>query len=189
MKTRMILLICCLFLISAIGLKVSFVSASNSQDDVEINIKEINYRGGNIYDITIEVLFHDMKLYNDNVLLSYHIYDMNSKEVIVFENERLPINLDNGKTLIDYTIKVDESIKDCIITFDLVDQDNSYWFSLNDKIKMKTFDIKHSYNSIKSNLAILKNEILDHPYIFIINVLVCISALSAAIYIKKKEIL
>lgn len=94
----------------------------------------------------IDVQFYDRALYNDQVLLSYHIYGEDG-EMLVAENQRIAFELnDQGTATVPVTVACADlpelaEIERALVQFDLVDQKNAFWFSGNDSIGFQTASI------------------------------------------------
>ncbi len=124
-----------LFFLSAIlGVFLAAFPVANAQEtkhsDVQIAISEPTY-GGSRMTAEATVTFNDLTLYNESIYFSYHIESDNG-EVLVFENPRYPVVLnEQGVGTIPFEISYaslpqEEKLNIC---FDLVDQENVYWFS------------------------------------------------------------
>lgn len=104
-----------------------------------------------IFFVDVSVSFHDRALYNEQVYLSYHIVDENG-EMLGYENQRLPLSLDEtGNAWM--TVGIDASTipaardgTEVWIQFDLVDEQNIYWFSGNTAISFQEAQIKCDYS-------------------------------------------
>ncbi len=169
------------------------VKAENNFDVQIIPITESEVYNKD-FESEVEIIFSNENLYNEQVYLSYHIFNQNN-ELLVPENQRVPINLDsNGKSRVKLNITLNDikelkNEKILYITYDLVDEKNQYWFSTDKDIRFDTFSILYEYNNLKRIQMSLKLEILNNPIIFVINILCCIGAVTAYYIIKKREIL
>ena len=125
------------------------VSANNNHEIssvvISTNINKVQFKKQ--FNGTVIVYFNDLNLYNNNVKLSYHIYDQNDQN-IQFENERLSLTLVDGKATTNVSIDLDKidtvkDLKKCIIKFDLVDEQNVYWFYNNPSISFDSINIQY----------------------------------------------
>lgn len=192
MKRRflIIIIIICCFLVNT-----SIVYANEKDFDVQITpiSKQVVY--DNNFESEVEIIFKTKELYNEQVYLSYHIYGENKSEALVFENQRIPLVLDDeGVAKVKLLIALNEIAelkkeRKLFIQYDLVDEKNVYWFSLNDKINFESFDTTYIHNTLKRITQSLKYEITSNPIIFSINILCCIVAVYTYYIIKKKELL
>lgn len=149
--------------------------AAETLSDISIQLLDKQNINESYIEASVEVCFYNMDYYNDQVYLSYHIFDELGKNYI-YENERIKINLDeNGKAKIDLNINLTEANnnsrnKNKIIEFDVVDEENIYWFSTNNEIKFQTDNL----NTKISMAEKLIKEIQSGTLIFVINVIVFI---------------
>lgn len=142
----------CFILIGAIIMcsNIIHVYAMSGQDNVsteittDIDLKQSKKQ----FNGTVFIKFYDTTLYNENVKLSYHIYDLHDN-ILIFENERLPFMPVNGTAEVKVSIDLNSieqlaNQKNYIIRFDLVDEQNIYWYRDNPNIHLKTIDINYS---------------------------------------------
>lgn len=161
----------------------------------EIEVLSEKETADNVFIADVRVKFNDLSKYNDAIYLSYHISDspeyVKSPERGIFENERFNVvlNENNSATL---KIQLDCSrldYSDVYVQFDLVDQNNAYWFSLAES-NFISCDFIHVYNKgIKAFAKRMSNEISNNLFIFILNCIAVIITIVIIIYIKKKRIL
>lgn len=140
-----------LLLIIIFGINVDIINATvknqeNASVVITTDIKKTQSQKQ--FEGNVVIHFYDNSLYNENVKLSYHIYDKNNN-IIVFENERIPFVLENGKANVNISINLDEikaieGLKYCTVRFDLVDEKNVYWFNDNKNISFQTVDIQYA---------------------------------------------
>lgn len=118
--------------------------------------------------VNAEVFFGQTELYNDQVKLSYKIYD-SDMELISGENERYELGFDGAKGTAQMQLSLSKiaetSGKDSlIIRFDLVDEKNIYWFGDSPAIDLQSETIEYKYDKgyeIKKQYM----YILCHQYI------------------------
>lgn len=86
--------------------------------------------------VDVTVSFEDMELYNDSIRLSYHAVSAEGQD-IAFENQRIPVVLGEGNSM-TCTVAVDMAGfpegTDAYLKFDLVDEENGFWFSYNPEV-------------------------------------------------------
>lgn len=133
MKLKIGMLIFAIMFFSAFaGLKVCAVSGQ--EYDASAVFKTGYSYSSNVIEGNISVDVAD-ELYNENVKLSYHIEDVNGN-MLVFENERISVS---GMQLpAEVPIRIDlnglfaeTGISQAVVCFDLVDEENIYWFGSN----------------------------------------------------------
>lgn len=129
-------------------------------DHYRINAEGNNYKAvitcnlpneTNDYFISAEVLvqFVTPSLYNDGVKLSYKIYDTDLN-LMLGENERIPLEVTEGTAKVSLDIDINElgiaKGEEIILIFDLVDENNIYWFRDNPFIEFETPQIRIRYD-------------------------------------------
>lgn len=152
----------------------SDIRASEKSNEIEISVlSNQEYYQPNM-EVQVQVKFNNHDKYNDQVYLSYHIYDHEEKE-LVWEGERLPIQLNEDFTAkvnldIDLTKYVDiNKNKVVYVKFDLVDQKNVYWLSDNEEEDSQLPIIKYEKNEFKEYLEIYISAVTENTIIFILN--------------------
>ncbi len=146
--------------------------------DVTIIINSENQEYSQEFQSDIDVIFENKLLYNENLFLSYHIVDRNGNELL-FENQRIPITLENGifSTIVDINLKnISNNVKNMIVQFDILDAENERWYSL-DNVDLNTTNLFIDLNPTKAFLEKSKKTINQHIYIFYMNCLVSIVVL------------
>nr|WP_315023654.1 hypothetical protein [uncultured Aminipila sp.] len=139
----------------------------------------------------LSVNFSSNELYNENVFISYHVYDMKQNEIL-FEGERLPIPPPKNKTsIINFTSDLKKypelkKYEKYEIKFDVVDQKNLYWFSLNPNLVFKTDSISFNSDFAKKIVITFTSSIKKSPIIFSINLCFLILSIVLYFYIKKR---
>lgn len=139
------------------GTLVSSARAEHTPQ-VEIAAGEPRY-GEKGFAVDVTVTFYDTSLYNDHVLLSYHILSADGAESLVFENPRLPLSVDaNG--VARQTVSVDrvsqpllEPIDSAAIRLDMVDEANVFWFFDNPNVDLKTAELPYDATLLVSETA------------------------------------
>lgn len=117
-------------------LPVSGSAVSEDTAQVSVLVDEISYSITHVT-VTVTVKFEDESLYNRNVYLSFHSYDVND-ELMEFENQRIPVTLDkNNEMRYAFVISMNTYPEntDVSLQFDLVDQGNVFWFSTNPAVR------------------------------------------------------
>lgn len=143
---------------------------------------------GLLVDVTVS--FADASLYNEQVYLSYHIVD-ETGEMLAFENQRLPLSLDKDNSAL-VTVSVNDSTVPetpngtaAKVQFDLVDQQNVYWFSLNNTISFQGAEV--AYDSAQVAGAGIRAQIFAAVPIVLNALLWIVFALLLFRYMRKKN--
>ena len=117
----------------ALTIIFSFPPAAGAvQGDVSFLVTSQNYTPAGVI-LGVQIIFRDPSLYNDKVYFSYHMVS-ESGETLRYENDRYPISLQaDGTADIELSIACGqfpelEGKQTAWIQFDLVDQQNVYWF-------------------------------------------------------------
>ena len=160
----------------------SDIRASEKSNEIEISVlSNQEYYQPNM-EVEVQVKFNNHDKYNDQVYLSYHIYDNEEKE-LVWEGERLPIQLNEGfigkvDLNIDLTKYVDIDKNEVVyVKFDLVDEKHVYWLSDIKEEDSQLPIIKYEKNKFKGYLNIYKSAVTEHTIIFILNFATFIAAI------------
>lgn len=163
------------------------VYAAEPTPDVSIQLCETPQVGDAEIAATVLIKFSEMDLYNDNIYLSYHIYDAGG-DAIINENQRVKIDLDNqGTQRLELTINYSEAkaiTKDdrLVVIFDIVDEKNAFWFSDKDSIVFSSAKIDTHRTVAEKLLA----EIGESKVIFGINITVSVICIIAVIFQYRK---
>ena len=149
--SKVVCLIC--FLLFVVIIPPSF-AFGDGDTQVRIIADEQNY-GDYGFSCKVTVVFNDLALYNEHVMLSYHVFTPDGKDLAIFENPRIPMNIDENGIAVQ-VVSVDEisqpmleGIETAIVRFDLVDESNLYWFLDNTNIVIQTMDLRYD-TSLKS---------------------------------------
>lgn len=116
------------------------------QPQVTITTDATSYAQSQFF-VDVTVVFFDEALYNEQVYLSYHILDSDG-EMLAFENQRLPMSLDEDgcawMTVAIDAVAMPETANGPVarIQFDLVDEQNFYWFLDNTAISFQAAQIE-----------------------------------------------
>lgn len=142
------------------------------------------------FEVSVKVQFEDESLYNDNVYLSYHVYDALGENLLKYENQRIKIKLDeNSQMVCTLAIDLTEVMKNAdavVVKYDIVDQANLYWFADKPEVKFSTVKINCELDWGRASLRTLKNGVTTHPLIFLINLIVTISVVGLILYLRRK---
>ena len=117
-----------------VGENVVLGNAVTIKTDID-SMQTTNVISGNVM-----VTFENMAYYNEGIKLSYHIYGKDGEE-IAYENERTPVVISEGNSVVipfelDKTkISSISGLKDFQLKFDLVDEQNMFWFSKAENIQ------------------------------------------------------
>lgn len=142
------------------------------------------------FESTIRIRFFDDELYNDDVYLSYHVYDASGDNLVQYENQRVKINLDEkGEMICTVTLDLKDILRNTekvVVRYDIVDQGNLYWFADNSDICFSTISISCEVDQSSANLRTLISGVTVHPIIFTINVLVSLIMIAAIVCVRRK---
>lgn len=161
--------------------------------DADVVITNMSYEEefSEKFESEVKVCFLNKELYNDNVFLSYHIFDASGNDLLQYENQRIKIRLDDkGEMKCTVAIDLEEILKDSdavIVRYDIVDQSNLYWFADNSEMGFSTIDIKCRIDRSSANLRTLKNGVMSHPVIFAINFIMAIVMIIVVLFVKRKS--
>lgn len=166
---------------------VYFFSSYATEDGfaVEIKVADNQQVYSYIFDTNVEVIFHDINLYHENLFLSYHVYEADGA-LVEYENQRIPIIMETNSS--SYPLKIDLSAfsdssntKKFIVEFDIIDIQNIYWYSDGD-LRFKADNLYVEQNFTKAFLSGVFSPIQQHPYIFAVN---CICLLMSVVVVVK----
>lgn len=142
--------------------------------------------------ITVGIDFSQYSAYNDNMYLSYHIYDKNSEECLLYDNERkLIVKSDNRNVVeMEMNIKIPKELssKELYIVYDVLDLNAGCWLSQQDRTIVSD-ETYYNKSVAKGMLQQLQREIFSNLVIFCVNVVVFVGCIIAIYIIKKKQIL
>lgn len=188
--------LCILFLpiyFISIILPVKEISAQEEEKDVMIEnlTYDIEYEAQ--FETKVRVRFLNRDYYNENLYLSYHIYTKDGKTLLSYENQRINIQADDNfealmKVFIDLSdILKQTKEKEIMVQFDIVDQENVYWFLDNTNIKFDTFSVYCTIDKGAATLRTLKNGVSEHPIILITNLLFSLFLIAGLVYVRKNR--
>lgn len=149
----------------------------------------------NIYsrDTTLDlgIDFSNYNDYNNNLYISYHIYDAQSGDCVLYDNERRLIDKksNQSKILVSMDIKIPKELrnKKLYITYDILDLNSETWLSQKEGL-LEADVTNYEKNMGKSIRQKLKGEIYSRPVIFCINIVVFVGMLLLIVIIKNKKI-
>ncbi len=141
--------------------------------------------------VQLDVIFHDMRWYNDELYLSYHIYDKKG-ELLAFEGERIKIEIGPGDEVRGFPVALDladfpetEKELDAVIAFDIVDQKNAFWFSMNSEVNFQAASVIYN-GHFPSRARSVVIKALHRPLILAVNLLACM-LLGIGCYLYRKD--
>lgn len=182
---------CLLSLLIVLIVNSGTVLAANDVD-VSLNVDKENVYDTN-FTANIVVKFYNFDYYDDTVYLSYHICDSSDND-IQFENERVPLIIDdNGEA----SIKLDVSLEglekkyksqDLYIKYDIVDESRAYWFLTYDDISFTGAKTLYQNNPTMKNITSLREQIVLHPIIFIVNLSLLVVTIYILTILRKSEL-
>ncbi len=129
--------------------------------------------------VQLDIIFHNKSWYNDRLYLSYHIYNPEG-ELLLFEGERTLIENGSGGEVRNFPIVLNLADfsetrvqKDVMVTFDIVDEGNSFWFSYSPEMSFRAASVRYNGHFP----ARMKSVILKMFYrlpIFLLNIAACV---------------
>lgn len=161
--------------------------------DADVVITNMSYEEefSEKFESEVTVCFLNKDLYNDDVFLSYHVFDASGNDLLQYENQRIKIRLDDkGEMKCTIAIDLEEVLRDTdtvIVRYDIVDQSNLYWFADNSEISLSTIDIKCRIDRSSATIRTLKSGVMSHPIIFAINFVVAIVMVIVLVYMRRKS--
>lgn len=173
---------------------IEYIYATEHGEDVSIMISSNDKEQySKQFDANVTINFIQKDLYNENVYLSYHVVDDNGKEIL-WEGKRFPLSFDSdGKTSMNVNLDLSygtptANVHKGKIKFDLVDEENAYWFSTNTEISFSSEEINLDDSFSKRLFGTLAASIGNNPIIFSVN-LICFLIFVLSFYkIKKSEL-
>ena len=92
----------------------------------------------------VRITTTDIGLFHDGVRLSWHIFDQNGSD-LVYENKRIPVTMESDGAAV-VPVEIDLAAlglapQEIFIRFDLVDEENLFWFSANPGIALTQEEI------------------------------------------------
>lgn len=180
-----------IIILTAVFLSVNCIVADGIEKSVDVEIQvsdEVKYTDVGV-DVPVDIFFNNISYFNDQVYLSYHIFDTDGNPVIS-ENERIKIDINDAghyRTVLRIDLSMAESIElreNLCLNFDIVDEKNAYWFSTKEDLVFQTVTI--GFN--KTMQQKLVEEIRNSKLIFLGNILCFIGVCIAVgwFYIKAK---
>lgn len=185
---KLCMTVCMLFIFIFNGTYV----LAQEKSDVELTF-DSSKQFSNPFNIDVGIIFNDPSLYNQYVFLSYHVYDIQDQELI-WEGKRTVIKMktkEEGYSNIDVdlsSIPGFEKMKSLKIKFDLVDEQNVYWFSKNSKISFSSKELIYEKSTVGNLVKTLNNAYKEHVFISILNIVVFLLTCIGCFYVKKKNI-
>lgn len=187
-----------ILIIIQISLSLGIPVGAYKSTDITIKLLSDKNVFSSKFETELEIDFLNKDLYNKNVYASYHIYDKNGNEIL-FEGLRLPILIDSSyKAKVKFIFDLEKAVnidssqiidvknnKYLRIKFDIVDQENLYWYSKNKDINFSTCEVVYENSFIKKFNYINLNAFRTHPFIFILNILIFIISICFIIRIRK----
>ena len=136
--------------------------------------------------------FRDSAYYHDGLYVSYHLMDPKSGDFIQFENARIkvpqPSNHVSAEVETDISLDGFDEYQRLILQFDLVDESNAFWLS-NKEQNMQMPEVIYINDVWKGMASKVKNEIVNAPVIFGINIMITCVFVAIAEMIKRKKII
>ncbi|MGG4144507.1 hypothetical protein ABEW34_15385 [Paenibacillus algorifonticola] len=169
------------------------VAANELDSDVKIIVNSQKENYSKKMNVNLTVVFNNKELYSDKVFVAYHLYDNNNKEIL-WEGKRYPLSINDdgvGKLTFDIDLALKSTLANvdyAKVDFDLVDEENAYWFSTYSNITLATDHIIYQNDRLKEMLFTLSSSIKSHPVIFSINILFFLLFIYGFYKIRKHEL-
>lgn len=129
--------------------------------------------------VQLDIIFHDTSWYNDHLYLSYHIYDKEGN-VLLYEGQRILIENGYGGEVRSFPVALDlnnfeetKKAKDVSVMFDIVDEQNSFWFASSPELMFKSASVVYDGHFPARMKTVLVKAVHRFP-ILLINILACI---------------
>lgn len=175
-------------LVSIFCSAVTPVFAVSAQPDVilvadcKINSATMHMTG------TVNIHFNNTVLINQNLKLSYHIYDTYG-DLMYYEGTRVPIEINgnNASVYIDVQIPYEEQKTDMRICFDIIDEQNLYWYSTDHSILFESDILDYGYNPWAFTLGLYRDIFTQQTVQLIFNLIFWGLTIWFIIYWKKRE--
>ncbi len=175
------LLMSLFIIIGVVYIRPMSVCGAEETPDVEVRLVEEAEFTDTSISVVLEIVFDNLEYYNEHVYLSYHIFDCESN-MVIGENERIKIDLDEEQSQ-RISVRIDmsaaktlEPSKKLYVEFDIVDEQNAYWFSGNDSLFFQSDSVAFGATIIQKVI----NEIQSSKIIFAINAVTFIMLCSVA---------
>lgn len=145
------------------------------------------------FETKVRVRFLNKDYYNENLYLSYHVYAGDGETLLSYENQRISIQIeDNCEALMTVPIDLSTILKQSkeeqlIVRFDIVDQENVYWFLDNANINFETCSVYCTIDKGAAALRVLKSGVREHPIILTVNLAFCLLSIAGLIYMRKSK--
>lgn len=157
--------------------------------DVVISLDSNSNQFTKRFDMDATVEFRDKSLYNPQVYLSYHVYDIDDKELL-WEGNRYPILMGkdgegHSEISIDLTTLPDD-VKYAKVKLDLVDEKNVYWLSAKEEIHVFSEDVIYKSDFVSKIISPLEFAIKKDPVIFLLNLLLCATFFAGVYWLKRR---
>lgn len=164
------LLMILFIIIGVVYIRPMGVCGADETPDVEIRLAEEAEFTDTSISVVLEIGFDNLEYYNEHVYLSYHIFDCENN-MVIGENERIKIDLNEEQSQ-RISVKIDmsaakalEPSKKLYVEFDIVDEQNAYWFSGNDSLSFQSDSVSFDSTIMQK----IVTEIQSSKIIFAIN--------------------
>lgn len=145
-------------------------------DDIQILAgQEVIYSAEDA--IGVSVVFLNRELYNEHISLAYHVKDSEGN-ILQYETSRYPVAINEDGVA---TVTVNVNVSDIktekgimFLEFDLVDEQNLFWFSDRENINFQTSIVRCETKGFNRLANYLKQEIGRRPIAFGCNIAVFI---------------
>lgn len=141
------------------------------------------------FDTNLSVSFSDPGLYNDSVKISYRVLDP-EMNMISAENERVPLEYDGDKWKAHMSIDLLKAGvrkgENAVLVFDIVDEQNVYWFSGSDSVNLITPQISFEYDWLWLTSKTYTELVTKQPVQLVLNIVIAVLAILGYVRLRKK---
>ncbi|MBE6753063.1 MAG: hypothetical protein E7559_01715 [Ruminococcaceae bacterium] len=135
---------------------------------------------------TVHITVNNTVLINPGLKLSYHIYDTYG-DLMYYEGERIPLVFEGNEANVpvDVALPFEEKKTDMRITFDIIDEQNLYWFSTDPNMYFETAVLDYGYDPWKFTKGLYRDILSGQLPQLIVNVLFWGATVAALVMWKK----
>lgn len=140
--------------------------------------------------ISISVSFLNTELYNDHTYLAYHVKDEQGN-TLRYETSRFHVALDeNNMAILAVNINVSDIETEkgiLLLEFDLVDEENSFWYSDRAEIGFQTCVVRCETKGFDRVIKYIKQQVGERPYAVCCNLIIFIFFWVTVCIVKRKN--
>jgi hypothetical protein len=159
-----------------------------SSADVAITIVDVSIQYAKTFPAKVTVEYLNADTFSSEQYLSYHVYEENG-EMLIMENVRIPILF--PKSAIDINIDLSvlpEGRENAVVIFDIVDQDDGFWFSLMPGVSIFSDEITHKRDDLCRSIQLIKTSIKESRVIFMINLFVLFAVIIFVMWVCRQRL-